>query len=159
AERVPTPQPTPAAIEALPREVPAQAQTAVAVAVAATAPPPTNAPQAEAHPTVAPQATAEPVLAARDEARPLEVSVGSVRQNTNVANVNQGTVVQSQDLALLQYVQLLALSPNAGLASPAPSPARRPRGTTNRHVTPFSMPLTNPDNPWGFDFPPTVLVK
>ena len=56
-------------------------------------------------------------------------------------------------LVLLQYMQLLSLSPYAQLPAGA-----RPRGTTRR-PQPFPTALTNPDNPWGFDFPPTVLVK
>jgi hypothetical protein len=68
--------------------------------------------------------------------------------------VHHGDVNHVQQLAILQYFQLLALPPQTRFSTPAQSP----RGGT-RHVRPYSFPLTNPDNPWGFDFPPTVLVK
>ena len=43
----------------------------------------------------------------------------------------------------------------AGLAAPA----HTPRGGANRQPTRFPSSLTNPDNPWGFNFHPPVLVK
>ena len=93
---------------------------------------------------------------------PAGVHVGDVHQNIYLGNVHQGDLLhvqrlQFQQLAMLQYMQLLALSSQAGTAPPARSHA--PRGATPRRPRPFSTSLTNPDNPWGFDFPPIVLVK
>jgi hypothetical protein len=72
-----------------------------------------------------------------------------------VGDVHHGDVNHIQQIAVLQYLQLLAQPPHGPVA---PHALAR-RGGTNRHVRPFSLPLTDPNNPWGFDFPPTVLVK
>jgi hypothetical protein len=133
-------------------EAPARDRTAVALA--ATATPPKSAPEVVAQAAVAPEAEPAPVLAVRDVAGPRDIHVGDVHQNTHVGNVHQGDVNVVQQVALLQYFQLLTLPPQNRFSSPA----QRPRGG-NRHVAPYTFPLTNPDNPWGFDFPPTVLVK
>jgi hypothetical protein len=156
AERVPALPPEPATIA----EAPSREQTAVALA--ATATPPKSAPEVVAQAAVAPEADPAPVLAAREVAAPndihvagpRDIHVGDVHQNTHVGNVHQGDVNHVEQLAILQYFQLLTLPPQTRFSSPA----QRPRGGT-RHVAPYSFPLTNPDNPWGFDFPPTVLVK
>jgi hypothetical protein len=147
AEHAPAVPPEPATIaEAPPRNVPAREAAAAVVAQAA----------------VAPAADAAPVLAARDVAAPRDihvagprdVHVGDVHQNTHVGNVHQGDVNLVQQIAVLQYFQLLTLPTQTRFSPPAQSPRKR-----TRHVAPYSFPLTNPDNPWGFDFPPTVLVK
>ena len=147
AEPVPAvPPETTTIADAPPRE-----QTAVALA--ATATPPKSAPEVVAPAAAVPSEPA-PVLAARDVAGPSDIHIGDVHQNTHVGNVHQGDVNHVQQLAVLQYFQLLTLPPQTRFSSPAQSPRK---GT--RHVAPYSFPLMNPDNPWGFDFPPTVLVK
>ena len=97
-----------------------------------------------------------------EESRPREVHVGDVN-HVNIGSVHLGDVVQvQQQLALLQYMQLLALTPGARVAAPgvgfAPT-ASTPRRGVPRRPAPFSTSLTDPNNPWGFDFPPTVLAK
>lgn len=117
----------------------------------------------------APAAAAPPVTShtlhvaqAQSAPQPSNVHVGDLHQNIYLGNVHQGDLLQVQQLqlqqlAILEYLQLLALSSQRPSSSsgrahaPGSAPTRRPR--------PFSMALTNPDNPWGFDFPPTVLVK
>jgi hypothetical protein len=147
AEQLPAVPPETATIaEAPPRE-----QTAAALAARAT--PPKSAPEVVAQAAAAPPDPA-PVLAVRDVAGPRDIHVGDVHQNTHIGNVHQGDVNNVQQLALLQYFQLLALPPQTRFSPPAQGSRR---GT--RHVAPYSFPLINPDNPWGFDFPPTVLVK
>jgi hypothetical protein len=166
---------------AAPEETPPAAPEAVAASAAAppasAAVPPTtiavaSAPAAvaaipartEAPASATPPDAAEisPVAHARSDARASDIHVGDVHQNIYLGNVHQGDVLQVQQLqlqqlAILEYLQLLALSSQGSSAfpgraqPPGRAPARRPR--------PFSMALTNPDNPWGFDFPPTVLVK
>jgi hypothetical protein len=161
---VPPPAPEPAA------PVVAAAPVSSAVAVAAPMP---AAPPAEL-PAVAPKSVHVPVpppaslpsdpahvVAARDEAPPGNVHVGDVN-NVNIASVHLGDVVQVQQLALLQYMQLLALTPGAGVAASRPGiapPAHAQRRHLPRRPPPFSTSLTDPNNPWGFDFPPTVLAK
>jgi hypothetical protein len=85
-----------------------------------------------------------------------------VHVNIDVGNTHQADAYLAQQLAVMQYtqymqyMQLLALSPYAGLAA-----ARAARGTAPRSAPPpaFQSTLTNPDNPWGFNFPPTPLTK
>ena len=67
---------------------------------------------------------------------------------------HQSDAYLAQQLAILQYMQLLALSPYARVASSSYAG----RGVTRRAPA-FQSTLTNPDNPWGYDFPPTILVK
>lgn len=103
-----------------------------------------------------------PVIASREEPRPRDIHVGDVNHVT-IGSVHLGDVVQvQQQLALLQYMQLLALTPGARVAAPgvgfAPA-APTPRRGGPRRPAPFSTSLTDPNNPWGFDFPPTVLAK
>jgi hypothetical protein len=159
---------------AAPAEAPAHAAAVrEEPAPAPAAPAPKSAPPPAAEP-VAPRAEvaqAAPVppsavpaevaerLAAQGAAQPRDVYLGNVQNNVYLGNVYQGQVVQmQQELAMLQYMQLLSLSPYARFggrgrgvprgfaAQPAPAPA-------------FHSGLTNPDNPWGFDFPPTNYVK
>jgi hypothetical protein len=136
--------------------------------------PPDSAPQLSSPPAAAAEPTPErvvsapvapapvaPAVIARNDAPPRGISVGDVHvgdvhQNTQVGAVHQGDVYAvQQQLMVLQYLQLVAQSPHVRLAAPAHDP--RQRATRRPHA--FSLPLTNPDNPWGFDFPPTVLVK
>jgi hypothetical protein len=144
----------------------------VSQTVAATPPVPTALALAE-HPTPpqsvpVPAAPAPPVeseaarvVASRDDARSRDVHVGDVN-NVNIGSVHLGDVVQVQQLALLQYMQLLALTPGARVAAPGAGiapPVQAPRRQLPRRPPPFSTSLTDPNNPWGFDFPPTVLAK
>ncbi len=156
------PEPAPIA-DPTPSPAPAPAATAVVVAGRAPIAPPQPVAQAElvarrpeAQPPVTSDTAAAPAVAARDDARPT-ITVRDVHHTTYVNNVHQGDVVLMQQLALLQNIQLLALSPYARPTAPA-FPVHTPRGTTRR-APPFATSLTNPDNPWGFDFPPTVLAK
>lgn len=102
-----------------------------------------------------------PVLVAQTEAPARSVTtgdihVGDTHRNLNAGSVHQGDAyVLQQQLALIQYIQFVALSQHGAVAAP-PQNARKP---LPRRVPVFSTHLTNPDNPWGFDFPPTVLVK
>lgn len=59
-----------------------------------------------------------------------------------------------QQFALLQYLQLLSLAPSPGAA--APPPRRVPSG---RMVAGFASSISDTNNPWGFNLPPTVLVR
>jgi len=141
ARAEPAVAPAPAAAPAPPRaETAALAATALAPAVAPVL--------ARAEPPLAPAPA--PVTAA---VVPQNIHIGDVQQNTYTGTVIQGDVYLQQ-LALLQYMQLLALSPY-GLAAPL----RAPREGAARRAPVFSSTLTNPDNPWGFKFPPTVLAK
>jgi len=150
-----------AAAAALP-SIPAQPATPTALAPAPTTPAalapapatPAAAPQAEKLLAAAPPPGAQPALAARGETQPRDAHVASVEQSRSAASVQQGDVYQLQQLAVLQYMQLLALSSYGGLATPG----YRSRGVAVRAPA-FKSSLTNPDNPWGFDFPPAVLVK
>ncbi len=94
-----------------------------------------------------------PAVAALGSDRPIEIHYGDVNQNTYVTNVRQGDVyqIQLQQLAVLQYLQLLGGSP--GLAA---SPRR---GGGGHQRTAFPSGITNPDNPWGFHFSPPNLVR
>ncbi len=126
----------------------------IPIVPAPTAPPaPTVAPVALAPAAALPEPPAAPAFAPQDDPRPTEVHIGDVNQNTYITNVRQGDVyqIQMQQLVMLQYMQLLGMSP--GLAAPA----RHGRGAGARAV-PFTSTITNPDNPWGFKFAPPHLV-
>jgi hypothetical protein len=109
---------------------------------------------APAEPALAPQAAPLPTLANQDVPPPSQVHYGDVNQNTyNITNIRQGDVylIQMQQLAMLQYMQLLGMS--AGSAAPA-----RQGGGGHQRGT-LSSGITNPDNPWGFHFSPLNLVR
>lgn len=143
-----------AAPESPPREK-AAPEKAVAANVAASAGP--------ANPGSAPATTA-PAAAIATAAAPVPatptvgpVYVGDIHQNVYLGSVSQTDVYQLelQQLALLQYMQLLALSPAARFAAPR----HAHRGAAAPRAPAFTSTLTNPDNPWGFTFPPPMLVK
>jgi len=146
----------------LAQETPAPVATAAgpAAAVATVSAPAAPALVATTLPLPAPPAAGTaaipPVMAANDS-RPPDVHIGDINQNTYITNVRQGDVylmqLQMQQLAMLQYMQLLGMSSYAGLAAPG----LRGRATAPQHV-PFPSTLTNPDNPWGFNFAPPNLV-
>ncbi len=154
----------PVATTALAAATPAPVAAQPVVTVIATTAPPKSAPPSDAAPAVASPADAAPVLASRDAAPPRDVYNGDV-------TVHQGDMVQQ--IAILQYMQLLALPPYGQLAPPvAPPSGARTRGPraavswrsslgASRPVAtvPYPTTLTNPDNPWGFNFPPTPLTK
>ena len=137
----------PAPIAAAPIAAPAPVAP-VAVVPAAVTPAVAVAPAA-----APPQIAAVPAFVAQADSRPSEVHIGDLNQNTYITNVRQGDVylIQMQQLAMLQYMQLLGAS--SGLVAPAHSV----RGTGPRPA-PFSSTITNPDNPWGFRFAPPNLV-
>jgi hypothetical protein len=131
----------------------------VVSAAAATAPA-ALAPQV-APAALAPQVTAVPAVANQDARPPPpseihygDVNYGDVNQNTYITNVRQGDVylIQMQQIAMLQYMQLLGMS--SGLAAPA-----RHVGGGGHQRGALSSGITNPDNPWGFHFAPLNLVR
>lgn len=142
-------------VEEPPRDVPAPSDSAATVVAA----PSQNAPRADAllaatvQPEV-PRVDAEPRVGPREIAQLRSLHIGDVNHNVYVGDVYQGDVYQLQQFAVLNYLTLLALS-SGGQRPSAHAPSR---GSTRRAPA-FSSSLTNPDNPWGFDFPPTVLVK
>jgi hypothetical protein len=119
-------------------------------ALAAAAPPPAAA---------APPAAAGPepisVLAAAADAQKREDRARELERELYLASLYRAEEYQQRQLVVLQYLELLAQSRSG---TPVPSP-RAPRNVTARRSPSFSFPLTNPDNPWGFDLPPTVLAK
>lgn len=140
-----------------PREVATQMAAPPAAAVAPVSapvvPPPADIPPPPSVPPVA-----APVLVAQNDVRPPDnIHVGDINQNTyNITNVRQGDVYVTQQLAMLQYLQLLGAS-NPGLAQPTHSA----RGVAQRQAPQFRQfpsTLTNLDNPWGFNFAPPHLV-
>lgn len=140
----PAPEPAPeVAPRAVAPVVPVGAVSNVSAAVAAAVPPPE------------PPA---PVVLAQNDARPADVHIGDVNQNTyNITNVRQGDVYVTQQLAMLQYMQLLGAASNLGL----PQPTHVGRGMGQRSAPQFKQfpsTLTNLDNPWGFNFSPPNLV-
>ncbi len=151
---VPPPTATAAAIE--PRAVAAATPAAVTPAAVALAAPAAVMPAAVAiqAPAVASQAAAAPAFAAQEVPPPSQIHYGDNNQNTYVTNVRQGDVylVQMQQIAVLQYMQLLGLS--SGLAAPA-----RHVGGAGHQRGALSSGITNPDNPWGFRFAPPNLVR
>ena len=146
--RVAPPQPAPEAMPAAPTVVAAAAIEPRAVAPAAMQPA-TAAPVA-----LAPEAAPMPAFAGPSSAPPSVVHYGDVNQNTYITNVRQGDVylIQMQQLAMLQYMQLLGMS--SGVAAPA-----RHVGGAAARPTQFPSGITNPDNPWGFHFAPPNLVR
>lgn len=165
----PPPTPAPSAIVAAepPRSVVAPpAPVAVVVAVAASpavapaevAPP---APVAAGFAASAPAVPAPPALVAQNDARSPDIHYGDVNQNTYITNVRQGDVyVMQQQIAMMQYMQLLGA---AGVVQPAHSHFGRgmaPRAVPQAapQYRQFPSTLTNPDNPWGFNFAPPNLV-
>jgi hypothetical protein len=127
----------------------ATASSAVALPEAAPAKPAVTEPAVATQPA----AVAEPA--------PLTY-VAEVHQDIHVGDVHQGDRYEIEQLAVLQYLQLLALSSYAGLSVP-PARALPPGRTPRVRQTPrpgFSITsIPNPDNPWGFNFPPPALVK
>lgn len=144
------------------RELPAPSVVAVAPVLPVAPAAPVSAAPASDAPAVAPPA-ASPAVVAQNDVRPVDIHYGDVNQNTYVTNVRQGdTYVVQQQIALLQYMQLLGMSPGARLGRPARTAGR---GTGARFGAPsaaeykqFPSTLTNPDNPWGFNFAPPNLV-
>jgi hypothetical protein len=149
AEVIPVIPPAPAATATDPR---ATAPAALAPQVAAV---PAFAPQV-APAALAPQVAAGPAFAAPDAPPPppSEIHYGDVNQNTYITNIREGDVylIQMQQVAMLQYMQLLGMS--SGLAAPA----RRGGGAGHQRGA-LSSGITNPDNPWGFHFAPPNLVR
>ena len=153
AARQDTPNKASTISEAPPPELPVREETAVAVAD--TPPPPKTMPRADA-PTESDRQTDVQALARRDDAPPRHLYEGDVHQTVQVGNVHQGDVnnVQQdvnnvQQVVVLQYFQLLAMSPHGQLASPA----HKARRESKRHARPFSPSLTDPYGPSRFRRP------
>jgi len=134
-------------------------------AVVSDAPEPAPAPPlvtAVAAPEPAPPAPAPPAKTASAESAPITY-VAELTQNVHVGDVHQGDRYQLEQryqieqLAMIQYLQLLALSSYAGLPQTraVPGHTHRPRQSRRAPIT----VIPNPDNPWGFNFPPPALVK
>ncbi|MEI9948985.1 MAG: hypothetical protein WDO74_08370 [Pseudomonadota bacterium] len=148
------------------REVAARAPAPVAPVAAPAVPP---APAAVAPTTIAaaavapavivPPVVAAPAPVAQNDARPADIHIGDIN-NTYVTNVRQGDVyLMQQQIAMMQYIQLLGASPYAGAGRPglAGPGAHAPRGAAPQYRQ-FPSTITNPDNPWGFNFAPPNLV-
>jgi hypothetical protein len=146
AERAPAP--APALATAPPQPAPARAETAVALATL-------SAPPSNASPAAPPPATSGAAPAAGNAAPPSDIHMGDINLNAYVATVQQSNMVMAQQLAILQYLQLMALSPYGGQVA---SPAHAARALSAPRVVPYPTTLTNPDNPWGYNFPPPNLV-
>ncbi|HEY3499143.1 MAG TPA: hypothetical protein VGK73_30845 [Polyangiaceae bacterium] len=140
-EAVPSqaPAPAPSTLAALPAPLPAPLAAATLPSSALV--PPASARRAEAQPAAA---------AAPAEARPVHVNIGSVHNG----DVHQSETVQVQQVAIYQYVPLLTVPLSA-----QPAPTSKPRRVMNGRERTSPTAIMNPDNPWGFDFPPTILVK
>jgi len=158
-----------------------------AVVAAAPVPVPLPAPAAPPVSTPPAAAPAEPaaVVAAADTARQGDVHIGDVNQNTtNIGNLQQGDLYLLQQLAYIQYFRPVPVAVDARASAPTPAARGASSGFSAHFVasgknqnpqffvsvngghrvsTPgaptFSFPIINPDNPWGYDFPPPVLVK
>jgi hypothetical protein len=102
-------------------------------------------------------ANPQPVVAVANP-QPAVANIGNVEQNVHVGNVHQGDTYKVEQVAVLQYVpQYIPFVPLVPSARPAPvQPSRR---VMSRRTPASPTALMNPENPWGFDFPPTVLVK
>jgi len=122
-----------------------------AVVPAAVVPPPVAA-------VAPPPVAAAPAVVAQNDVRAPDVHYGDINQNTyNITNIRQGDVyVMQQQLAMLQYMQLLGMSSAVGRV--APGYGVRPAAPQTQQFRQFPSTLTNPDNPWGFNFAPPNLV-
>jgi hypothetical protein len=144
--------PAPLAIEPAPAPPPAVAlapRTSPAAAPPAVATPAPAASAAPAEPSSVLAAVARPEREERRE------DADRAARDLYIANLYQMEAYQRQQLAILGYLELLSQSSTGNLASP-------PRGVARpdtRRSPSFSFPLTNPNNPWGFTHPPTVLAK
>jgi hypothetical protein len=123
------------------------------VSAAAATAPAVLAPQVAAV-SAAPTVSAVPAVAFQDAPPPTEIHYGDVNQNTYITNVREGDVyqIQMQQVAILQYMQLLGVS--GGVAAPG-----RHVGRAGHQRGALSSGITNPDNPWGFRFAPPNLVR
>lgn len=146
-------EPAPAAV-APPLAAPPIAAPPVAPVVPVAVPVAVAAPPDVRTAALAPAAVAPlPAYAAPSAPAPSTVHYGDVNQNTYITNVRQGDLylIQMQQLAMLQYMQMMGAS--SGIAAP-------PRfvGGGGGHQR-FPSGITNPDNPWGFQFSPPNLVR
>jgi hypothetical protein len=117
-------------------------------------------------PTPLPQPAA-PVVAI-EEASVRTVVIREVSENTSPDSAQQQVTAElqryaalqqisaAQQFALLQYLQFLPAAPSR-TAPAARTDPRRPRNGRIIPATPSSISAT--DNPWGFTYPPTVLVR
>jgi hypothetical protein len=160
--------PPPASTTVTPAAPPSTTVSGAPAALVAAASP-TDAARTQAPALLA--SAAEPVPAAVASPPPREVNAGSVNQNIHVGDVHQGNVHQGnvhqgdtydvQQVAVLQYqyTPLFAVPQPGLLAPPAQPPTRSSRRVMSGRTPSSPTALMNPDNPWGFNFPPTVLVK
>jgi len=156
--------PAPVAANTTPSEVkpaPEVATRTVAPVVPVNAVSNPSLPVSVAAPPPEPPAQAAPpaqVVVAQNDARPPDVHIGDVNQNTyNITNVRQGDVYVTQQLAMLQYMQLLGAASNLGQAQPT-HVGRVAGQRSTPQFKQFPSTLTNLDNPWGFNFSPPNLV-
>jgi hypothetical protein len=146
----PPPSPAPAAPSALAVAPPQPAAGAPGSAAATPAP---VAPSASA---VAVALADAPTPLAPSAAQPLAEDREARERAAYLASALQFELYQQQQLAMLQYLALIAQT--------SPPPPQGPSGQASPRFPPrrspsFNFPLTNPSNPWGFDLPPTVLAK
>jgi hypothetical protein len=134
---VPVPEAEPALSAATPEPRPALGAPATVAAATSEAPPPSDAVARVPEPTT---------------------YVGEVNTNIHVGDVQVGDRYEIQQLAMIQYLQLLALSSYVGGRLPRSHQPHQTLRTPPRPRYPITA-IPNPDNPWGFNFPPRVLVK
>ena len=95
------------------------------------------------------------VVPAPAPAPPANVQV-NVQRDVYNGDVHQGDVNQLQQ-AVLQYAPLVMVPANGYVARPPVQTT--PRSPARTQPPPAHIQITNPDNPWGFHFKPTPLVK
>ena len=137
-----------AATTSLPAAVPAVALAAPAVVAPAVAAPAPAAPLPAAPAVALPAATS--ALATAPGVAPT--------QNVSVGSIHQGDTYHVQQVAVMQYVPMFMPFPYPGYGYPQAQPTNT-RSMQPKRV-PYPTTLTNPDNPWGFNFPPSLeMVK
>jgi hypothetical protein len=154
AIEAPSPAPSPAEPETEPRaEIVVPAPVATREPSAEPAPPASVAAAPVELPTASSTAVSAPVPAPAPLAAPATY-VGEVNNNIHVGDVHVGDRYDVQQLAMIQYLQLLALSSLLGNRAPVEHRFQTPA----KPRAPITV-IPNPDNPWGFNFPPPALVK
>jgi hypothetical protein len=153
SEPEPEPAPAPAAIAP---PVPTATVALASPAGPASVAPAAALPPASPSPTVAqPVAVLAPANDAPADVERVEREREARQRDATIASVYQAELYQQQQLAMLQYLALILQSRQT---ENWPAPAVPSHAAFRRSPT-FSFPLTNPDNPWGFDLPKPVLAK
>jgi hypothetical protein len=137
---------------AAPTPLPAAVPTVALAAPAVVAP-------AVAAPAPAAPLPAAPAVAIPGATSPLATAPGvAPTQNVSVGSIHQGDTYHVQQVAVMQYVPMFMPFPYPGYGYPQSQPTHT-RSMQPKRV-PYPTTLTNPDNPWGFNFPPSLeMVK